>query len=181
MATSRVLETPRLLLEPFSRQHSSDQYVNWMNDPDVVRFSEQRHRRHTRASVAAYANSFEGTPHYFWAIVARDQNLGHVGNISATVDVPNAVADVGILIGAKAVWGRGFGTEAWREVCRFLIADCGLRKVTGGTVSCNEGMLAIMRHVGMREDGVRRRHLMIEGREEDVVHMAMFSTERSSE
>lgn len=82
MPPSPVLRTSRLRLEPFAEPHLTERYVGWLNDPDVVRFSEQRHRRHTLASCEAYWRSFEGTPNHFWAIVADDASLGHIGNIN---------------------------------------------------------------------------------------------------
>jgi RimJ/RimL family protein N-acetyltransferase len=171
---SSPIETPRLHLEPFSERHLSDQYVRWLNDPEVVRFSEQRHRRHTRESAAAYMRSFEGTANCLWAIVTKEPENLHVGNISASVDPENGVADIGLLIGEKSRWGRGFGTEAWTAVCRFLIDQKSIRKVSAGAAVANRGMLEIMRRAGMKEDGVRARHLVIDGQELDVVHMALF-------
>lgn len=174
MSQSWLLETDRLRLEPFSQQHVSDRYVAWLNDPDVVRFSEQRHRRHSRESAAEYLRSFDGTPNLFWAIVAKDSPLGHIGNINAYVDLHNRVADIGVLIGEKAVWGRGYGGEAWKAVCRFLLDRAGMRKVTGGTLAANVGMIAIMRGAGMSPDGVRVRHALVEGKGVDLMHMSLF-------
>ena len=41
-------------------------------------------------------------------------------------------------------------------------------------------MLKIMQRAGMKEDGVRRRHYLVEGREVDVVHMAFFKEDWSA-
>lgn len=170
-----IVTTPRLRLEPFENRHLSLRYVGWLNDPEVVRFSEQRHRHHTMETNAAYVRSFENSPHYLWAIVERESDLGHVGNISAYVDGANGTADVGILIGDKRAWGRGYGGEAWNAVCAFLLHEGRMRKVTGGTVATNAAMLAIMRRAGMREDGRRIRQMIVDGGEVDLVHMAMFA------
>jgi RimJ/RimL family protein N-acetyltransferase len=161
-------------MEPFEARHLTARYVSWLNDPDVVRFSEQRHRVHTLESCGAYLASFETSPHLFWAIVAPGRDVEHIGNINAYVDAPNQIADVGILIGEKNAWGQGYGLEAWREVCRFLLDEVNLRKVTAGTLSTNAGMLSIMRRADMHEDGRRTRHYVCEGAEVDVIHMALF-------
>jgi RimJ/RimL family protein N-acetyltransferase len=175
-----VLTTQRCRIEPFTRARLSERYVGWLNDPDVVRFSEQRHRRHTLISCEQYANSFADSPHYFWAIIANDDALGHIGNINAYVDEPNGTADVGILIGEKSVWGKGYGAEAWSAVCRFLLADRRLRKVTAGTTANNLGMLGIMKRCGMQEDGRRRKQIVIEGQSVDLVYGAIFRDELAS-
>jgi RimJ/RimL family protein N-acetyltransferase len=172
--TRPAIETARLRLEPFAARHLTRRYVAWLNDPEVVRFSEQRHRRHTIESAAEYVRSFDGSASRLWAIEVPGRGEPHIGNISAAVDAANGVADVGVLIGERSAWGQGYGSEAWTAVCRFLLQQAGVRKVTGGTVSLNLGMLAIMRRAGMQPDGVRARHLVVDGREADVVHMALF-------
>lgn len=174
MADSPRLETPRLRLISFAEEYLTLRYVGWLNDPEVVHYSEQRHKVHTLESCRNYWLSFSGTPHYFWAVVAVDETLGHIGNINAYVDPDNGLADVGILIGEKRCWRSGYGLEAWRAVCDYLLNEEGVRKVTAGTLADNAGMLKIMGQTGMVEDGRRQRHYLFEGREVDVVHGALF-------
>lgn len=181
MAHSPVLETDRLLIEPFSEKHLSDRYVAWLNDPEVVRLSEQRFQTHTLESCREYMHSFEGTPNYFWAVLSRLPLEGHIGNMSAFVDNRNGVADIGILIGEKKVWGKGYGLEAFKAVTSFLFGQIRVRKVTAGTTSINRGMLRIMERMGMEPDGRRLRQVLVDGQEVDLVYGALFREEWSLE
>jgi RimJ/RimL family protein N-acetyltransferase len=174
MAKPEVLETRRLILEPFSEKHLSQRYVGWLNDAEVVRFSEQRLKKHTLESCRDYMTSFNGSPNYFWAIVSRNAEEGHIGNITAHVDSPNEVADIGILIGEKTLWGKGYGLEAFEAVVEFLFHQQGLRKVTAGALSINIGMTRIMQRTGMKEDGRRVRHFLCDRQEVDLIHAALF-------
>lgn len=174
MAESFVIETQRLRIIPFSEEYLTPRYVSWLNDPEVVRYSEQRHRAHTLESCREYMNSFVDTPNYFWALVARDPELEHIGNINAYMDTHHKIADVGILVGEKRAWQQGYGLEAWNAVCSYLLRIANLRKVTAGTLSVNTSMLSIMRRAGMIDDGKRIRHCLYEGKEVDVIHMALF-------
>ena len=167
------IETPRLSIVPFAETHLTPRYVGWLNDPEVVRYSEQRHHAHTLESCRAYRQSFADTPHCFWAIVSHDPNIGHIGNINAYIDMQNGVADVGILIGEKTVWGQGYGSEAWQAVCRHLLHERGLRKITAGTLCVNHGMQNIMRRAGMTEDANANKQLPFEGKLVDVVQMSL--------
>lgn len=157
-------------------------YVGWLNDPLVVRYSEQRHNTHTLATCEAYWRSFAGTPSLLWAIVVpggvsgdETNALCHIGNISASIDMVNSVADVGIMIGERSVWNQGYGVEAWKAVCRHLLCDRGLRKISAGTLSVNTAMLGIMRRSGMLEDGRRTGQFLFEGQAVDVVYAALFA------
>lgn len=173
MAETARIETSRLILEPFGESHLHTRYVGWLNDPETMRHSEQRFNAHTLESCREYWRSFQGGPNLFWAIVAKDAALGHIGNMNAYIDTRHAVADVGILIGARESWGLGFGSEAWLAACGGLFRQ-GIRKITAGTLSVNQGMLAIMRKAGMREDGRRVRQCLVDGIEADMVHAALF-------
>jgi ribosomal-protein-alanine N-acetyltransferase len=169
MASSYPLETARLLLEPFRETHLTERYVAWLNDPEVVRYSELRHYRHTIASCWNYLAAFESSPDYFWAIRIKDGNQQHIGNISAHRDIYNKTVDIGILIGAKEKWGCGYGAEAWGAVCRFLLEQPDVRRVTAGAMASNRGMASIALKAGMVEEARRKGYFLLEDRPEDVV------------
>ena len=174
MARATTLATPRLLLEPFGRHHLTERYVSWLNDPQVVQFSDQRFRTHTLVSCREYYETFGSSPHLFWAILLRGAADRHVGTMTAYVDEHHKVADVGILIGDGVAWGRGSASEALRAACDHLLRQLELRKVTAGTIERNVGMIRVMEKAGMVDDGRRQRQLLWNGCEVDVVHKALF-------
>lgn len=177
MAESPIIETKRLRIVPFSKEYLTPRYVGWLNDPAVMRFSEQRHKKHTLESCSQYWQSFSGSPHFFWAIIVTDRPLVHIGNMSANIDTANSVADVGILIGELTAWNKGYGLEAWQAICDYLLHSLHMRKVTAGTLAINQGMLSIMGKSGMNEDGRRIRQYIVEGVEVDVLYAAIFNNE----
>lgn len=174
MADSPVIKTERLLIRPFSDEYLTERYVSWLNDIELMQYSEQRHRKHSLESCRLYMMDFKDSPNYLWAVVARDLGLGHIGNINAYVDPFNSLADVGIMIGEKKAHGEGYGFEAFKAVTDFLLKDCNMRKVTAGAMSVNEPMIRIMKKAGMVEDGTRKRHYIWGGREVDILHFAKF-------
>lgn len=175
MATAPTLETRRLTLVAFADEHRTKRYVGWLNDPEVVRYSEQRHRRHTLSSCREFVGSFVGGPSHLWAIIEKQRGLGHIGNINSAVDEPNRTADVAILIGEKKAWGQGLGAEAWTAVVDYLLGPGGMRKVTAGAMAENKAMLKIMEKAGMAEEGRRRGQFVLDGREVDAILTARFA------
>jgi len=167
------LESARLRIVPFDSSFLTERYVSWLNDPEVVRHSEQRHRRHTLESCAAYWRAIEASPHYFCAILKKDDGE-HIGNMTIVMDIPNQVADIALMIGERKYWGSGFGSEAWLAVMEALFAHLPVRKITAGTMATNLGMLAVMKKSGMAEEGRRSRHFLWEGQEVDMVMAARF-------
>jgi RimJ/RimL family protein N-acetyltransferase len=172
MSIDNAILTGRLALAPFTADCIGTDYLCWLNDPVVTRFSNQRFRRHTVDSAHAYLASFEGSANCFMAI-RRVEDGRMIGTMTAYVAVAHGTADMGLLIGDRTVWGRGYGQEAWRALMSRLFAD-GIRKVTAGTVRPNIGMLAIMQRSGMHLEAVRERQEMIEEEEVDVLYYTRF-------
>lgn len=151
----------RLSLRPLSKATARN--IAWLRDPDVVRFSEQRHRTHTLSSQLRYISDFGGRSH-IWGMYLV-QNGEHIGNISAMHDEPNNVSDVGIMIGETKYWGGGYAKEAWARVCAWLLdQSCGdIRKLEAGCMQNNEAMLKIIRGSGFSWEGERKNHHLFNG------------------
>ena len=168
------IEGKRLSLVPFTEEYLTIRYVSWLNNPDVVRYSEQRHRHHTLESCQAYFSSFAEGENEFIAILEKSLDYKHIGNLSTAVDLPNSVADISIMIGEPDAWGNGYGLEAWSLMMEHLFTDLKIRKVTAGTMSVNKPMLAIMKASGMQFDGRRVNQFLIDDQETDLIHSAKF-------
>jgi [ribosomal protein S5]-alanine N-acetyltransferase len=171
--TDALVTTARLCLQPFAPADITLEYLGWLSDAEVVRFSNQRFRTHTQQSSEAYLASFTNSPNYFLSIRRREDDRA-IGTMTAYVAEPHGTADMGLMIGDRACWGQGFGQEAWAALMAHLFAVRGLRKVTGGTVRPNVGMIRIMERSGMSLEAVRQRQEIIAGREEDVLYFARF-------
>jgi ribosomal-protein-alanine N-acetyltransferase len=162
---------------PFEPRHLTSRYVGWLNDPEVVRYSEQRHRVHTPESCRLYYQSFADSHDQFLAVESdTGPDAVHVGNMAIAVDVPNRVADLSIIIGEKSVWGTGTASKAWAAVVEHLLTRGQMRKVTAGTMSVNEPMLHLMQRSGMAIEAVRPKQFLWEGREVDLVLAARYAT-----
>lgn len=175
MASFQEIKSTRLSLAPFSEDYLTDRYCSWLNDPEVVKYSEQRHLNHTIDSCRSFFQAVTQSPdQYLMAIVVNDEPYGHIGNIMASVDRKNALAEITILIGEKEAWGRGYGTEAWQAVMTQLFELERVRKIAAGTLAPNRGMLQIMTKCGMKEEARFVRHYLLDGEEVDVIRVAAF-------
>jgi ribosomal-protein-alanine N-acetyltransferase len=175
MAQSSDIKTGKLLITPFSERHLTQRYVDWLNDPEVTRYSEQRHRKHTLEECRAYWRSYDSTPHYFWAVELLDTHE-HIGNSNAYVDVNNKTANVGCLVGEKRLWNKGYGGEILSTVCNYLLYTANLRKVTCGTFATHLGVLHVLKKIGMFEECRIPKHYLWEGKEVDLVEMVMYNS-----
>jgi len=174
-----VLETADLTLQPFTEAHLTERYISWLNDPEVVRYSEQRHHDHTRESCESFIKQFTDGPNTLWAISEKSTGR-HIGNINTAIDGPNKVADLAIMIGEKDVWGKGYGSQAWNAVMHYLFNRCKIRKITAGTMAVNTGMLSIMARCGMETEGQKKDQFIVDGEPVDMIMAAKFATDVES-
>lgn len=167
------IEGDRIRLSLFTESNITNDYLSWLNDPDVTRFSNQRFMRHTRQSSLNYLKTFYNTKNIFLAIYLKDEER-YIGTVTVYVTDPHHTADIGIMIGNKDCWGKGVGREAWCTILNWLLSIVKIRKVTGGTLRCNKGMVQIMINSGMRPDGVRIAQEFVDGSFEDMLYFAKF-------
>lgn len=156
-----TISTANLTLRPLTKVTSRN--LVWLRDPEVVRYSEQRHATHTLSSQLRYINSFTGRSH-LWALIMVE-NGEHIGNLSAVHDAPNDVTDVGVMVGETKHWGKGLAREAWRAACAWLLdPGCGkVRKLEAGCARSNVAMMKIIQGSGFKQEGERLNHLLIDG------------------
>lgn len=93
--------------------------------------------------------------------------------MTAYISKEHGTADIGILIG-KEFQGQGLATDAWGTLMNYLL-NSGIRKVTGGTLNCNRGMVAVMTKCGMKPDGVRIKQEVVSGIPEDILYFCKFA------
>jgi RimJ/RimL family protein N-acetyltransferase len=164
-----LLTGQKVTLAPFAEADITPAYLGWLGDPDLMKYSNQRFRRHSVASCRDYLASFAGSDNYFMA-VRHDGQL--VGTMTAYVAAHHGTADMGLLIGPQGR-GLGLGLDAWNTLMAHLF-QAGARKVCAGTLRCNGAMLRIMERSGMQADGVRLGQELVDGQPQDILHFARF-------
>ena len=54
------------ILESFQESDISDDYISWLNDKKIVRYSNQRFITHNWETSKNFLDSFENSPNYFF-------------------------------------------------------------------------------------------------------------------
>ncbi len=160
-----------VILDEFSLKNITPEYISWLNDPYVVQYSNQRFRQHTQESCLDYFKSFKHSDNIFVAVY---QDSEFIGTMTAYISNIHQTADLGIMIGNRQHWGRGVGKDAWITLMEGLFVQFKLRKITGGTLRCNQAMVKIMIESEMQLDGIRIAQELVDGFPVDILHFAKF-------
>lgn len=163
------IETPRLLLVETYRVVS--EHVNWLNDKELMRFSEQQFREHDYASQHDFlGKAMEAGSPMVWDINLKtaDKNLLSVGSFHAHVDRRHMRADLGIMVGPQ-YHNQGYGSEAWGHVSHYLFYKEGFVKLEAGFVRDNVAMQSVLLKDNWQCEGTRYNHFIYDGRRHDVL------------
>jgi len=164
----------KVVLRSFTEADLTETYLGWLNDPEVVRFSNQRFTTHGRESCRRYLQTFEDTENLFLLIQCQVSGRP-VGTMTNYCSHPHGTVDMGILIGEKTFWGKGCGQDAWDTLSAWWLRRAGVRKLTAGTVACNHGMIKLMERSGMVLEAVRKAQEVVEEDPYDVLYYAKFN------
>jgi len=140
-------------------------YRDWFADTEVnlytLRFPPSR-KRSTRWIEEAEASEKD----VLWMMTVDGRPIG-----TTQVDSINwhhRHADIAMIIGERAEWGKGYGTEAVRLMTRFAFEELNLEKLTGEAIVENAGSVRAMEKAGFRQWGLARRHFYQAGHWSDV-------------
>lgn len=93
------------------------------------------------------------------------------------VDWKNRIAEVGIMIGDKSFWNRGYGTEALRLLLKFTFDEMNLRKATLNVAAYNLRAQKSYKKCGFVEEGRLRQEIFRGGKYYDKVIMGLLREE----
>ena len=162
-------------LDLFRPEDVTERHVGWLNDADIMRYTEARFSRHDMASARDYvARSNAGNDARLWRIMSEE--LGHVGNIRLSdMKWPHRRAAVAILIGDRAAWGRGIGRRAVALVSWYGLRVLRLHKLSAGMYADNLGSIRAFQAAGYRKEGELTEHYFLEGKPRNGILMACFA------
>lgn len=168
------IETRRLQLRPLGEADATGEYLDWLNDPEVNRYLETRHASHSLESIRAFIRATNADPaQHLFGITLRSSGR-HIGNIKlGPVRREHRLADIGLMIGVRAAWGKGYAAEAIAAVTDFSFAELGLMKLSAGAYAPNRGSVAAFLKAGWREEGLRLGHYLLDGEPCDVVELGI--------
>lgn len=88
---------------------------------------------------------------------------------------------VGIAIGERELWGKGYGTDAMRVIVRYAFTELNLHRVSLDVFEYNPRAIRSYEKVGFKIEGKHRGALNREGRRWDEVYMGILKSDWKKE
>lgn len=125
----------------------------WRRDPELARYDAARPLAMSyRAFVSTMSEDLQFTSAYRRSFAIEEIAGGkHIGNVMYYgYDAMLREAELGITIGDRDYWSKGYGTDAVRSMLRYLFSERDLRRVYLHTLSWNHRAQAAFRNAGFR-------------------------------
>ena len=103
-------------------------YVEWLNDYEVIKFTEQKYFKNTLENTKNFVSQKYNSGNDLLFGIFFDNT--HVGNIKlGPIKFDHMSADVSYFIGEKKFWGRGIASKCVKTIVQLAVTDLGLKKI----------------------------------------------------
>ena len=170
-----ILEGKRIYLREIRLDDVNETYCRWMNDPSVNKYLESRFYSHSFKTLNDYVRSTLGDKENAFFAIMLNENNRHIGNIKlGPINTFHRFADIGILIGEKDCWGKGYATEAIRLIVEYAFDKLNLHKVTAGCYASNKRSIKAFKKAGFVQEGIRKKHCYCDGKYVDDILLGLI-------
>lgn len=159
------------------RPEDAESFYRWFNDPEAtvglgVRYPVTRQAE--RAWITAHAEPLEDRVRF--AVETHEGRLlGTCGLFGISKE--NRSAELGVALMEKAEWGKGYGTDTVRTLCRYGFAELNLHRIELMVFAFHERAIKTYERVGFVREAVAREAHWGRGKYDDDVYMSLLEGE----
>lgn len=156
-----------------------DLIARWYNDGEISAAESNVYMALSAGQVRERVQTMidGGDTSFIVVDLATDRPVGMV-DLEANLVFGNAT--LGIVIGEKEIWGRGYAREAILLILDFAFNALNLHNVMLGVYAFNTRAVRLYRSIGFKEIGRKREYMLMAGQRVDMIMMDILSTEYES-
>jgi len=169
----QILIDKNIFLKILNQKDVSKNYVNWLNDYEVTKFTEQKNCKHTFKSVKSFVKEkYISDNDYLFGIYFNNM---HIGNIKLGPILWNhKSAEVSYFIGEKEYWGKGIASICLKALIDFSINTLLLEKINAGYYDLNIGSARVFEKCGFIKEGEKKNNIIFEGKRINLILVGYF-------
>jgi RimJ/RimL family protein N-acetyltransferase len=156
-----------------------DRYWGWINDSEAMRHVAVRalYSRTEEEEILRKLVTQTQPPEVTLAIEVASEGR-HIGSVALhEIRGIERRATLGIMIGDKASWDHGYGTDTVQTMLRYGFEELNLNRIDLTVDEDNARGIACYRKCGFIEEGRLRQHRFAQGRYWDTIVMAVLAEE----
>jgi len=164
-------DPPEALAKNFALWDRDSEQARLADSDPAFMWSEKKHKERIGKSLEK-----DGVQSWHFSVrtLADDKPIGDVG-INAKWE--HSEGWVGIAIGDREYWSRGFGTDAMRLIMQFGFYELGLYRLSLSLHSYNNRARRVYEKLGFTYEGTLRGDTFREGSRTDGIYMGLLRRE----
>lgn len=148
--------------------------LKWVQDPEVTKYTRFPFAKNLKEEQKWFRDLSKNQNERLFAIVAKDSGK-YIGNMGVHhIDTMHKRCFVGILIGDKNYWNKGFGTDAMKTLLQYCFKNLKMHRVALTVLPQNKGGLRCYEKCGFRKEGVLKDESFYKGKFWDCYIMAVI-------
>ncbi len=166
------------MLRPICEKDINRKYLSWINDKEITKYMATGTFPTTFKELRDFYNEItKSKTDVMFAILDKKHNF-HIGNIKlGNINWVHRFADLGIMIGEKKYWGKGYGQEACKLLLEYAFNRLNLNKVILGSYANHKPAIKAYQEVGFTIEGRIKKLLNFEGNSVDKIIMGISQSE----
>ena len=164
-----------MLLRPLEKQDLTKS-LQWLTDPLVNKYLSQNFSGLTVAQEEQWFDHIkDSNQDMVFAILENETGL-HIGNCALhKIDRHEGSCELGIVIGEKEYWDRGYGTDSVRVLVDIALKDLGLSRVWLNVYTYNHRAIKAYGKCSFRQIKVLKKNHLYDGKYWDTLVMEYAS------
>ena len=148
--TTMAFEGSRVTLHTMEDRDATEQYVGWLNDPEVKRYLGTKHA--TIQELRDYIGQKDLQPNALFFGIFLKQDGMHIGTVKLEpIEPEKKCATIAVLIGEKTCWGKGYAAEAMQVLIDWCFRTLGFDEMNLGVIAKNAAAIRAYQKLGFRE------------------------------
>lgn len=124
---SDILQGETLTLRRLTADAIPERYLDFLRDPEVVKYLQARFTEHTPQSIGRFVAGFDHVDNFLFGIYADRDTF--IGTATLRVNPVHRFSNLGYMIGDKAYWKGSVSIEMCRLILDFAFFERGVRKI----------------------------------------------------
>jgi len=154
-----------------------DNFVTWLNDEEVRQYLSMTSPFNKTREKEFVDGLYKDDNNIILGIVLKE-NDNLVGNIGLhKISRTHRNAELGIFIGDKSCWSKGYGTEALKLVIKYGFNQLNLHRIYLDVFDFNTRAMRTYEKAGFKKEGIYREQYYRNGKYCDVFFMGILKSE----
>lgn len=163
------------------KESDLDEIMKWINNLEVTKYLSSLIFPVSRLEEEKYLEKMMSKNDEQKNMVIENMERQYIGQISLVhIDWKNRNAELGIVIGNKKDWGKGYGTEAIKMVLDYGFHQMNLNNIYLWVFEYNPRGIRCYEKCGFKKDGTLRKSHFYQGKYHNEILMSILRDEFES-